>query len=67
MMVVRTGQTRDSEPASIKIVLGASVPLDDAGTGREIARRVRAGEALLEAVSTPWGVEFYVREVVRDK
>lgn len=47
--------------------LGASVPLEDAGTGKEIAEKVRAGEALLEIVSTPWGAEFYLCELVRRK
>ena len=49
------------------VVLGDPIPLESAGTGREISERVRAGKAVLEIVSTPWGVEFYVCEVVKQR
>ncbi|MDE1852344.1 MAG: hypothetical protein KGI38_01220 [Thaumarchaeota archaeon] len=49
---------------SASFSLGDPVPLEQAGSGREIAERVRQGKAFLQIVSTPWGVEFYVCEVV---
>jgi hypothetical protein len=48
-----------------KAELACAVPLEEAGSGEEVANRVREGKALLEIVSTPWGVEFYVRDLVR--
>ena len=39
------------------------VPIERAGSAREIADKVRQGKALLKIVSTPWGVDFYVVEV----
>lgn len=48
-------------------VLGESVPLEMAGSGKEIAAKVRAGKAVLEILSTPWGIEFYIRDVVKNK
>ena len=39
--------------------------MEDAGSGKEIAEKVRAGKALLEIVSTPWGAEFYLCELVK--
>ena len=40
-----------------------AVPIEAAGSAREVAARVREGRAFLKVVSTPWGVEFYVCEV----
>jgi hypothetical protein len=37
-----------------------AVPIEQAGSAKEIADRVRQGKALLKIVSTPWGLEFYV-------
>ena len=36
------------------------IPIEEAGSAKEVAERVRQGTASLEIVSTPWGVEFYV-------
>lgn len=48
-----------TEPSAA--VLGArGVPIEEAGTVREVADRVRLGKAYLKIVETPWGVEFYV-------
>ena len=52
-------------PVSGAITGVVAVPIEDAGRAKEVAERVRQGEALLEVVSTPWGVEFYVRDLVR--
>ena len=38
-------------------------PIEAAGSAEEIAGKIRRGEALLEIVSTPWGVDFSVVEV----
>lgn len=38
------------------------VPIETAGSAREVADRVREGKALLEIVETPWGIEFYIIE-----
>jgi len=40
-----------------------ATPIEQAGSGKEIAAKIREGSALLEIVATPWGVEFYVVEV----
>ncbi len=40
-----------------------SVPLETAGSAKEVADRIRQGRSVLEIVSTPWGVEFYVRDI----
>lgn len=45
--------------------LAEPIPLEDAGNGGEIAAKIRDGKAVLEVVSTPWGIEFYVREVLK--
>jgi len=39
------------------------VPIEDAGSAKEVAQRVREGKAVLEIVETPWGIEFYIYEV----
>ena len=41
--------------------LGIAIPLEELGSGSEVDR-AREG-ALLEVVCTPWGLEFYVRQV----
>ena len=38
-------------------------PIEAAGSAEEIAGKIRRGEAFLEIVSTPWGVDFSVVEV----
>jgi hypothetical protein len=50
--------------AGYSMAFGNHVPLEDAGSGKEIAQKIRDGRALLEIVSTPWGVEFYVCNLV---
>ena len=40
-----------------------AVPIEAAGSAREVADRIREGKAVLKVVSTPWGVEFYICEV----
>jgi hypothetical protein len=50
--------------AGCSMVSWNHVPLEDAGSGKEIAQKIRDGRALLEIVSTPWGVEFYVCDLV---
>jgi hypothetical protein len=37
-----------------------AIPVEQAGSGKEIADKIREGRALLKIVATPWGVEFYV-------
>jgi hypothetical protein len=68
MMVVRTNQAESPKlQAQNQLELGTPTSIEDAGSGIEMAEKVKAGKALLEIVSTPWGVEFYVRELVRKK
>ncbi len=38
------------------------VPIETAGTAREVAEKVKQGKAFLKIVDTPWGVEFYIGE-----
>jgi hypothetical protein len=40
--------------------------IEDAGSGKEIAERVRRGKASLRMVQTPWGIEFYICDTVDD-
>ena len=40
-----------------------AIPIEQAGSAKEVADRVRQGKAFLKIVSAPWGVEFYVVEV----
>ena len=44
----------------VELAMTEGVPIERAGSAREIADRIRQGRALLKIVSTPWGVEFYV-------
>jgi hypothetical protein len=44
-----------------------AIPVEQAGSGKEIADRIREGRALLKIVATPWGVEFYVVEVGKER
>jgi hypothetical protein len=39
-----------------------AVPIEQAGSAKEVADKVRQGKAFLKIVSTPWGVEFYICE-----
>ncbi len=48
-------------------LLAEGVPIEMAGSGKEIADRVREGRALLKVVATPWGVDFYVVEVGKER
>lgn len=48
-----------------EMVLTGPTPLDDAGQLEEIADKVKGGRALVEVIFFPWGVEFYVRDVVK--
>lgn len=50
--------SRRSIPSSILNARG--VPIEEAGAAKEVADRVRQGQAYLKIVETPWGVEFYV-------
>ena len=45
-----------------RVLLAEGVPIEMAGSGREIADKVRDGRALLKIVATPWGTDFYVVE-----
>ena len=49
------------------VLLAEGVPMEMAGSGREVADRVREGRALLKVVATPWGVDFYVVEVEKER
>jgi hypothetical protein len=44
-----------------------ATPIEEAGSGKEIAAKIREGSALLKIVATPWGVEFYVVEVEQQR
>ena len=37
-----------------------AIPIEEAGSAKEVADRVRQGKALLKIVETPWGIEFYI-------
>jgi hypothetical protein len=37
-----------------------AVPIEEAGSAKEVAQRVREGKAFLKIVETPWGIEFYI-------
>ena len=39
-----------------------AVPIEEAGSAKEVADRVRQGKAYLKIVETPWGIEFYICE-----
>lgn len=45
------------------ILKARAVPIEMAGSAREVAEKIRQGKAFLKIVSTPWGVDFYVCEV----
>lgn len=40
--------------------------IEEAGSGKEIAERVRRGKASLRIVESPWGIEFYICDTVDD-
>jgi hypothetical protein len=42
------------------------IRIEDAGSGKEIAERVRHGKASLRIVQAPWGIEFYICDTVDD-
>jgi len=42
------------------------IRIEDAGSGKEIAERVRRGKASLKIVQTPWGIEFHICNLVDD-
>jgi len=42
------------------------IRIEDAGSGKEIAERVRRGKASLRMVQTPWGIEFLICDTVDD-
>ncbi len=54
------------EPMTAKVpgsISGArAVPIEAAGSAKEVAEKVRQGKAFLKIVETPWGIEFYVLE-----
>lgn len=50
-----------------RLSLEEGLPIEVAGSGQEIADKVREGKALLKIVATPWGVEFYVVEVGEER
>ena len=37
-----------------------AVPIEEAGSAKDVADRVRQGKAFLKIVETPWGIEFYI-------
>jgi len=37
-----------------------AIPIEEAGSAKAVADRVRQGKALLKIVETPWGIEFYI-------
>ena len=38
------------------------VPIETAGSAREVAEKVKQGKAFLKIGQTPWGVQFYICE-----
>jgi hypothetical protein len=45
------------------ILKARAIPIERAGSAKEVADRIRQGKAFLKIVSTPWGVDFYICEV----
>jgi hypothetical protein len=62
MVVMSRSPERDygKARASGSFLSAKEVPIDMAGSGKEIADKIREGCAVLKIVATPWGVEFYV-------
>jgi hypothetical protein len=62
-MVVRLGMKKlglASANADSVVSHSKGIPIEEAGSAKEVARSVQQGKAFLKIVQTPWGVEFYV-------
>jgi hypothetical protein len=46
-----------------ELAMAKAVPIEAAGSSKEVAEWVRQGKAILKIVETPWGIEFYICQV----
>ncbi|MDG7008455.1 MAG: hypothetical protein JRN06_09485 [Nitrososphaerota archaeon] len=63
----RTTELEPSPRVPGPILLAEGVPIEVAGSGREVADKIRDGRALLKIVAAPWGADFYVVEVGKER